>query len=149
MIETDVAATSYSTLATSTVHDHLRVRCAMYTTIIGGQTVLPWTCATILIAEILQPGPHRSLWSLGIHPPPTHTTVTIDMMSTEWTLQWEEPGVQKTCMIIYRTGASEEESVRHCILVHDITEFLRLTNLCANARVYKYLPFPMKIPICL
>lgn len=42
-------------------------------------------------------------------------------------------------MLIYRTGASEEESFRHCLLIHDKYQFMRLVTLCTNARVLQHM----------
>ncbi|KAI9058548.1 hypothetical protein FKP32DRAFT_1680924 [Trametes sanguinea] len=136
-------AANFGNLGTCSTYNHFVLKDAVYTAIIGGCTVMPWARVTLVVAEIIQTCPGKPMWTLGIYPPPTHNTVVIDMMSDYWSLQWEE----KLCMLIYRTGASEEESVRHCIMVHGPQDFMNLVSYCANARVYQYAPLHTKLPV--
>ncbi|KAI9057436.1 hypothetical protein FKP32DRAFT_1681575 [Trametes sanguinea] len=85
---------NHHALGTSTVYHHITLDNVVYMTVFGGKRSSPWIYVSVVVAEIRQPSPgNQSQWMFGIHPPLTHSPITIDMMSDYWSLQWDEVGV--------------------------------------------------------
>ncbi|KAH9846247.1 hypothetical protein C2E23DRAFT_864128 [Lenzites betulinus] len=123
-------------------YEKLTLRNVFYATISGGERISQWLQVTVVITETYPAPQGRSQWTLHIYPPIDHFPVSIDMASNNWTLHWEE----KLSMVFYRTGGSEPDSFRHCLIIYDKRDFMRLVTLCSNAHILQYIAFPVAMP---
>ncbi|KAL1942463.1 hypothetical protein VTO73DRAFT_6065 [Trametes versicolor] len=131
---------------------HLTIRNVHYTALYTGQNTSGFTKATVIINEVRNAsmtlsGTHCEVLttnttssliipedSLGIYPEHPQETQTIDLMSFDWTISWDEI----PAMITIQRRRVTAGFAQYCLIVPNHDDFLRLVSTCASIRMLLY-----------
>ncbi|KAI9061811.1 hypothetical protein FKP32DRAFT_1677747 [Trametes sanguinea] len=126
-----------SNVLLSASQECLTVGGIFFTTLCAGQPSSPWIPATIASVFNLNQSSadvtsHN--WVVGLYPPAPHEPHLVGLMSTNWTLHWEETiGIVILCDEI-----QGQVVLSHSLLFLNREDFLNFVFMCCNIKMLLY-----------